>query len=37
MTHEARESNLRRAIGAINVLKVVKAQSLFIRVEEFED
>lgn len=37
MTHKAKESNLRKAMAAINRLKVVKAQNFFIRVEEFED
>lgn len=37
MTHEAREASLRRAIAAIDQLKVVKAKNFFIRVEEFED
>lgn len=37
MTHEAKEFNMRRAMRAINALKVVKPKSFFIRVEEFED
>lgn len=37
MTHDAKESNMARAISSIDRLNVVKEKSLVIRVEEFKD